>query len=60
MELEKIILEALSKAGKPMSAGQIAEATGLDRKLVDKTMKNLKAGHQIESPKMCYWQPKKQ
>jgi biotin operon repressor len=59
MELEKIILEAMAKAGKPMSAGQIAEATGQDRKLIDKAMKNLKTGNQIESPKMCYWQPKK-
>ena len=59
MEIEKIILEAMEKAGKPMSAGQIAEATGQDRKLVDKAMKNLKTNNQIESPKMCYWQPKK-
>lgn len=59
MEIEKMILDAMKKAGKPLSAGQIAELTGQDRKLVDKAMKNLKIGNQIESPKMCYWQPKK-
>lgn len=59
MELENIILEAMKKAGKPLSAGQIAEMTGQDRKLVDKAMKNLKTAGKIESPKMCYWQPKK-
>jgi len=58
MEIEKIILEAMKKAGKPLSAGQIAEATGQDRKLIDKAMKSLKTSEKIESPKMCYWQPK--
>jgi DNA-binding IscR family transcriptional regulator len=59
METEKIILEAMSKEGKPVSAGQISEITGIDRKLVDKAMKNLKKEEKIESPKMCFWQPKK-
>jgi biotin operon repressor len=58
MEIEKIILEAMKKSGKPLSAGQIAEMTGQDRKLVDKAMKSLKTSERIESPKMCYWQPK--
>ncbi len=59
MEIEKLILDAMTKAGKPLSAGQIAELTGQDRKLVDKAMKTLKTTGQIESPKVCYWQPKK-
>jgi len=59
MESKKKILETLKKADKPLSAGQIADLSGLDRKEVDKAMKELKTDESIESPKRCYWQPKK-
>ena len=59
MTTEEKVLAAMKKAGKAMSAGQIAEATGIDRKEVDKAMKTLKTSGAIESPKVCYWQPKK-
>lgn len=42
-----------------MSAGQIAEISGLDRKEIDKAMKVLKDEELIVSPKRCYWEPKK-
>lgn len=57
-EKEKV-LEAMEKAGAPMSAGQVAEAAGLERKLVDKAMAELKKEEKIVSPKRCYWEPKK-
>ncbi|MFV0594034.1 MAG: hypothetical protein ACK5M7_21865 [Draconibacterium sp.] len=57
MSQEKV-LAAMKAAGKPMSAGQIAEAAGIDRKDVDKAMKVLKAEEKIVSPKRCYWEPK--
>ena len=59
MTTEEKVLDAMKKAGKAMSAGQIAEATGIDRKEVDKAMTALKTSGAIESPKVCYWQPKK-
>jgi len=59
MTTEEKVLDAMKKAGKAMSAGQIAEATGIDRKEIDKAMKTLKTSEKIESPKVCYWQPKK-
>ena len=59
MTTEEKILAAMKKAGKAISAAQIAEITGIDRKEVDKAMKTLKTGGAIESPKFCYWQPKK-
>ncbi len=59
MDTKTIILELLHKEGKPMSAGQIAEASGLDRKEVDKAMKTMKEEQSIVSPKRCYWEPKK-
>ena len=38
MNEREVILEAMKKAGEPLNAGKIAELTGLDRKVVDKTM----------------------
>ncbi len=59
MTTEEKVIDTMKKAGKAMSAGQIAEATGIDRKEIDKAMKTLKTDGKIESPKVCYWQPKK-
>lgn len=58
MDNKEIILDVMKKEGKPMSAGQIADASGIDRKEVDKAMKVLKDEEQIVSPKRCYWEPK--
>ncbi len=52
------VLEAMKGAGEPVNAGRIVEMTGLDRKVVDKAMAELKKAERIESPKRCYWQPK--
>ncbi len=57
MSVEKVF-ETLKVAGKALKAGEIATASGLDKKEVDKAMKVLKAEGRIESPKVCYWQPK--
>lgn len=58
MDAKAAVLDTLKKEGQPMSAGQIAEKSGLDRKEVDKAMKALKAEGEIVSPKRCYWEPK--
>ena len=58
MEVTDKIIEAMKKSAQPMSAGQIAEATGIDRKEIDKAMKILKKEEKIVSPKRCYWEPK--
>ena len=57
MSTEKV-LETLKAAGKPLKASEIAEASGLDKKEVDKAMKELKKNEKIISPKVCYWQAK--
>lgn len=51
------ILEAMKKAGEPLNAGKIAELTGLDRKVVDKTMDAMKKDGSIVSPVRCKWEP---
>ena len=57
MSVEKV-LETMKAAGKPMKAGEIAEASGLEKKEVDKAMKVLKKEERIVSPKHCFWEPK--
>jgi len=59
MEAKEQILEVLKKSAGPLSAGQVAEISGLDRKVVDKAMKTLKDEERIVSPKRCYWEAKK-
>ncbi|MBU2602871.1 MAG: MarR family transcriptional regulator [Actinobacteria bacterium] len=57
MEPLQQVLEAMKQAGEPVNAGKLVELTGLDRKLVDKAMADLKKSGEIVSPKRCFWQP---
>ncbi len=58
MEDKNKVLEVMSNAGKALKSGEIAELSGLDKKIVDKIMNELKKEDQIVSPKRCYWEPK--
>jgi pimeloyl-CoA synthetase len=58
MNTEVQVLETLKQSEKPMNAGQIVEKTGLDRKVVDKAMTNLKKEEKIVSPVRCFWTAK--
>ncbi|MFI3293615.1 MAG: MarR family transcriptional regulator [Rikenellaceae bacterium] len=58
MEKTKV-LEVMAASGEPLNAGKIVELSGLERKVVDKVMKELKADGSIVSPKRCYWEPAK-
>lgn len=55
---KKKVLAVMKSAGKPLKAGEIAELAGLEKKEVDKAMKQLKDNGDIISPKVCFWQPK--
>ena len=57
MDKEKV-LTVMKEAGKPLKAGEIAELSGLDKKTVDKVMKDLKKEEAIVSPTRCYWEPR--
>ena len=50
MDNKSKVLETMKAAGEPLNAGKIAELSGLDRKDVDKAMKELKAEGAIVSP----------
>lgn len=56
MNAEKVF-DTMKAAGKPMKAAEIAAASGLEKKEVDRAMKQLKTEGRIKSPGMCYWEP---
>jgi hypothetical protein len=60
MNAAEKVFEALKKSGQPLGAGKIAELSGLERKEVDKAMKELKDKDMIFSPKRCFWQVRDQ
>lgn len=57
MDEKQKIFEAMREAGEPLNTGKIAELTGLDRKVVDKTMTAMKKDGYIVSPVRCKWEP---
>ena len=57
METKDKVLQVMKEAGEPLNAGKIAELSGIDRKDVDKAMKQLKDEGAIISPVRCKWTP---
>lgn len=57
MDPKQQVIDAMKAAGEPLNAGKVVEMTGLDRKVVDKAMNDLKKSGEIVSPKRCYWSP---
>lgn len=53
------VLSVIKQASEPINAGKIVELSGLDRKIVDKAMKELKDEGAIISPRRCYWEATK-
>ena len=57
METKAKVLATMVEAGEPLNAGKIAELSGIDRKEVDKAMKELKEEGAIVSPVRCKCAP---
>lgn len=57
MDMKEQVLNAMREAGKPVSAGEIEKALGVDRKEIDKAFKELKKEEAIVSPVRCKWEP---
>jgi biotin operon repressor len=53
METKEKVLATMKAAGEPLNAGKIAELSGIDRKEVDKAMKQLKEEGASVSPVRC-------
>ena len=52
MENQEIILKAMKEANKPVKAGELAESTGLDAKIVTKELGKMKKDGKVISPKV--------
>ena len=52
----QVVLDVITKSEKPVKAGEVVAATGLDKREVDKAMAKLKKEGKISSPKACYWE----
>lgn len=57
MSIKEQVLAVMKEAGKPVSAGEVEQLSGLDRKEIDKAFKELKAEAAITSPVRCKWEP---
>ena len=54
---KELVLNTMKEAGKPLSAGEVTALSGLDRKVVDKVVAELKKEGAIVSPVRCKWAP---
>lgn len=59
METKEKVLQTMRDAGKPLSAGDVAKLSGIDRKEVDKAFAAMKKEGAIVSPVRCKWKPAK-
>ncbi len=55
--MEKKVLNAMKKAGKPVRPGDIAKMLGVESKEVSKVISELKKKGKVMSPKRCYYAP---
>lgn len=56
MEIKDEVLKAFEIAGEAVRPGEIVERTGVDKKDVDKAIKQLKDEGKIYSPKRCFYE----
>ncbi len=59
MENKDLVLDTMRKAGKPVSAGDVAKLAGIEKADVDKVFAALKKEGAIVSPVRCKWEPAK-
>lgn len=59
MDNYQAIVDFFERADKPVKAGEVADATGIDKKEVDKVLAKLKKEGKIVSPKRCFWEVRK-
>ena len=53
--MEKKVLAAMKKAGKPVRPGEVAKMVGAESKEISKIISGLKKKGKVMSPKRCYW-----
>lgn len=53
--MEKKVLAAMKKAGKPVRPGEVAKMVGVESKEISKIISGLKKKGKVMSPKRCYY-----
>ena len=56
---EKMVLDAMKKAGQPVRPGDVAKTLNMESKDVSKIIQSLKKQGLVDSPKRCFWAPAK-
>jgi hypothetical protein len=54
---EKVVLDAMKKAAKPLRPGDVIKLVDIDAKEVSKIIDSLKKQGKVISPKRCYYAP---
>ncbi|MBA1334238.1 MAG: hypothetical protein HPY66_1947 [Firmicutes bacterium] len=55
MNAKEAVLKVLGESSEPLKAGDIAQKAGLDKKEVDKAIKDLAKEEKVVSPKRCFY-----
>lgn len=55
MSNKEKVIKAFADSEEPLNAKKVSELSGVEKKEVDKIMKELKKDETIISPKRCYW-----
>lgn len=55
MEVKELVFQTLQTNAEPLKSGEIADKSGLDKKDVDKAIKQLLTENKIDSPKRCFY-----
>ena len=55
MDTKEKVLETLKDSDKPLKGGEVAQASGIDKKEVDKAIKALVKEEKVFSPKRCFY-----
>ncbi|HLO57169.1 MAG TPA: hypothetical protein VK179_00355 [Bacteroidales bacterium] len=58
MDIKDKVYSVMQKANKPLRAGEIAELAAVDKKEVEKAIKQLAKEDKAFSPVRCCWQAK--
>ncbi|MCR6515992.1 helix-turn-helix domain-containing protein [Clostridium sp. LY3-2] len=55
MDINEKVLEVLNNSEEPLKGAEIAEKAGIDKKEVDRAIKELKKEDKVISPKRCFY-----
>ena len=55
MEVKEKVFQILNANGVPLKSGEIADKSGLDKRDVEKAIKQLIAENKVDSPKRCFY-----